>query len=182
MLQRLSAWLVFRVMGWTAEVTQPIHDRAVLCVAPHTSNLDFFIGLLYYWAIGRRARFLMKKDWFFWPLGHLLRALGGVPVYRDATHSLTDQLAEMAVREPHFELAVTPEGTRSPRTEWKQGFYYIAQKAGIPILLYGLDYGRKRIVCTKTIHADRCTADEAMAEAKAYFAAFEAKYPEKFAY
>ncbi|MDO4715575.1 MAG: 1-acyl-sn-glycerol-3-phosphate acyltransferase [Bacteroidales bacterium] len=182
MLQRLSHWLLFRVMGWRAEVTQPMHDKAILCVAPHTSNQDFFVGILYYWSIGRRARFLMKKDWFFWPLGGVLRALGGVPVYRDAKHNLTDQLAAMAASETHFELAITPEGSRSPRTEWKQGFYYVARKAGIPILLYGLDYGQKRIVCAKTLYAEHYTVEQAMAEVKAYFAPFVAKYPEKFVY
>lgn len=182
MRQRFCHWLLYRVMGWTAEVDQPFHAKAILCVAPHTSNLDFIIGLLYYWGIGRKPRFLMKKDWFFWPLGLFLRRIGGVPVYREAQHSLTDQLAEMAEREASFELAITPEGTRSARATWKWGFYYVAQKASIPILLYGLDYGRKRIVCTKTVDAQTLTADEAMAEVKAYFKQFEAKYPEKFAY
>lgn len=182
MLQRLSHWLLFHVLGWTAQVDQPLHAKAILCVAPHTSNMDFFVGKLYYWAIGRQAHFLMKKDWFFWPLGVLLRAMGGVPVYRDAKHSLTDDLAAMAERKAEFELAITPEGTRSARTEWKLGFYYVAQKANIPILLYAFDYKRKCIVCQKTIYPDRCTAEEAMAEAKAYFKQFTAKYPEKFAY
>ena len=36
-------------------------------------------------------------------------------------------------------------------SEWKHGFYYIALGAKIPILLYGIDYEKKEIVCTRTI-------------------------------
>ena len=182
MLQCLSRFLLFKVMGWKVDVSVPHEDKCILCVAPHTSNMDFLIGKLYYWAIGRNANFLMKKEWFFWPLGSLLRAMGGIPVYRDANHSLTDQLAEKAAVADRFELAVTPEGTRSPRTEWKKGFYFIAQKARIPIMLYAIDYGKKCIVCHKSIRTDEMTADEAMTFIKDYFKDFTPKHPEKFVY
>ena len=64
---------------------------------------------------------------------------------------MTDNLAETAMREKVFHLTITPEGTRSLNTEWKKGFYYIALKAQLPILLYGVDYEKRIICCTKTI-------------------------------
>ena len=69
-------------MGWKVEVTVPDYPKCIICVAPHTSNLDFIIGELAYWSVGRRAGFLMKSTWFFFPLGLLLKALGGIPVKR----------------------------------------------------------------------------------------------------
>ena len=36
-----------------------------------------------------------------------------------------------------------PEGTRSNTRYWKTGFYYIAQGAGVPIVLAFLDYEKK---------------------------------------
>ncbi len=93
----------------------------------------------------------MKKEWFFWPLGSLLRRIGGIPVYRSKKVSLTDQLAQMAQEREHFVLAVTPEGTRSRVETWKRGFYYIALKAQIPIQLYAIDARSKRIICTEEI-------------------------------
>ncbi len=181
MTKRICKFLLFKCMGWQAQVDVPFYDKCILCVAPHTSNMDFLIGKLYYGALGRNARFLMKKEWFFFPLGLLLKHIGGIPVYRDANHSLTDQLAEWAQRETSFELAITPEGTRSARSEWKKGFYFVAQKANIPVMLYGLDYKQKRIVCTKVLDVSTMTAEEAVAEAKAYFSGFTGKHPEKFA-
>lgn len=64
---------------------------------------------------------------------------------------MTEQLAEVAKNSDHFCLTITPEGTRSLSPNWKNGFYYIALNAKIPILLYGVDY-TKVIQCTRTIY------------------------------
>lgn len=137
--------------GWTAEVSVPMRDKCIICVAPHTSNWDFILGELYYTSQGRRAGFLMKKEWFFWPLGPIFRNMGGIPVVRSKKTSLTQQLAAIAKESEYFNLAVTPEGTRKKVTTWKRGFYYIALGAQIPIHLYALDGKHKRIVCTKEL-------------------------------
>ena len=92
---------------------------------------------------------------------------------------MTDNLAETAKKLPAFKLCITPEGTRSLNPEWKKGFYFIAQKANIPILLYGVDYERKLIQCTKTIIPNG-NVDEQMREIKLYFKSFKGKHPENF--
>lgn len=143
--------LLYKRMGWTLDVTTELPDKCIFCVAPHTSNWDFIMGELYIRSIGKTANFLMKREWFFWPLGILLRRIGGVPVERSHKTKLTDQLAERAAREDTFRLAVTPEGTRSRVTTWKRGFYFIALKAKLPIMLYSIDYKRKRIVCHESL-------------------------------
>ena len=40
-------------------------------------------------------------------------------------------------------MVFTPEGTRSYNADWKKGFYYIAQKAKVPIYLGYMDYEKK---------------------------------------
>lgn len=180
LLQSICRTILFRWMGWTTEVTEPTPQKCIICVAPHTSNQDFFIGELYYTAIGLTSNFLMKKEWFFWPFGSLFRSLGGIPVERSRHTSLTDQLAERAMNSAHFSLAVTPEGTRKKVTQWKRGFYFIALKANLPILLYGIDYASKRIVCTKTLKpSGNVEAD--MREIMNYYKDFQGKHPERFA-
>ena len=167
-------------MGWKENVTVPRHDKCIICVAPHTSNWDFIIAELYYWSLGRTAGFLMKKEWFFWPLGYFFRSLGGVPVIRSKKTSLTDQLAEKAKLAKKFELAITPEGTRSLATTWKRGFYFIALKANLPIMLYAVDYKKKLISCTKTLIPSG-NVDADMKIIMAYYRHCEGKYPNKFA-
>lgn len=172
--------LIFRKMGWQVEMTVPYRDKCIICVAPHTSNWDFIIAELYYHSIGRTAGFLMKKEWFFWPMGVLFRSMGGIPVERSRHVSLTDRVAEAAIKAERFELAVTPEGTRSLVTKWKRGFYFIALKAGLPIQLYAIDYKNKRIVCTKElVSSGDVEAD--MRLIMDYYRPYEGKYPGKFA-
>ena len=179
MWKSFCRWLLYKRMGWTAEVTEAHPDKCIICLAPHTSNWDFLIGQLYSKSTGLKSNFLMKKEWFFWPLGPIFRRMGGIPVWRSKHTSMTDNLAETAQKLSVFQLCITPEGTRKLNPEWKRGFYYIAQKAGIPILLYGVDYEKKLIRCTKTIIPNG-NIDEQMREIKEYFKDFKGRYPENF--
>lgn len=179
MLQRLCKKILFDWMGFSENVTETLPAKCVIALAPHTSNWDFIIGNLYTMAIGQSNHFLMKKEWFFWPLGILLRHMGGIPVYRSKHTSMTDHLAQEAKDRPSFKLCITPEGTRSLNAEWKKGFYYIALKAQIPVLLYGVDYERKLIQCTKSF-VPTGNIDRELREVKLYFKDFKGKYPEKF--
>lgn len=180
MRQGFSRKILFDWMGWKENVTEAIPEKCILCVAPHTSNWDFVMGELYYWSKGRTSNFLMKKEWFVGPLGSLFRSLGGIPVERSKHTSMTDQLAAKAIEAKHFSLAVTPEGTRSLVTQWKRGFYFIALKAKLPILLFGIDYATKTIVCTRTIIPSG-DVEKDMKEIMDYYAPFKGKHPEKFA-
>jgi 1-acyl-sn-glycerol-3-phosphate acyltransferase len=166
-------------MGWTADVTEDHPDKFIICLAPHTSNWDFILGLLYSRSIGMKINFLMKKEWFFWPLGPIFKSLGGIPVYRQKKTSMTDAMAETAKKADQFRLCITPEGTRSKTAEWKKGFYFIALKAGLPILLYGVDYEKKLISCKKTV-IPIGDVDTDMRDIKLYFKDFKGKKPENF--
>ena len=166
-------------MGWTADITEDHPDKFIICLAPHTSNWDFILGLLYSRSIGMKINFLMKKEWFFWPLGPIFKSLGGIPVYRQKKTSMTDAMAETAKKADQFRLCITPEGTRSKTAEWKKGFYFIALKAGLPILLYGVDYEKKLISCKKTV-IPIGDVDTDMRDIKLYFKDFKGKKPENF--
>jgi 1-acyl-sn-glycerol-3-phosphate acyltransferase len=154
-------------------------DKYIICLAPHTSNWDFIIGHLYSGANGIKSNFLMKKEWFFWPLGPIFKRVGGIPVWRSKHNSMTENLAQAAIDAKEFHLCITPEGTRSANPDWKKGFYYIALNAQIPILLYGLAYKRKLIECTKSIIPNGDIENQ-MREIKIYFKDFKGKKPEKF--
>ena len=171
---------ILRAAGWRVEVSTPDYPRCVICVAPHTSNWDFILGELAYGAIGRRAGFLMKKAWFFFPLNLLLRAMGGVPVERSAASSLTDVLADRFARSPRLAIAVTPEGTRKANPDWKRGFYYIALKAQVPIVLAYIDYKEKCIGMTRSLFPSG-DVEKDMAEIKDYYRHRHARYPRNFA-
>ena len=179
MLQNICHWILYKHLGWKKEVTVDVPGKYIICLAPHTSNWDLFLGQLYAHAEGMKCNFLMKKEWFFWPLGPIFRKMGGIPVWRSKHTSMTDNLAAEAKKRDRFVLCITPEGTRSLNPDWKKGFYFIAQKADIPILLYGIDYQRRLIQCTRQIIPSG-DVDKDMRDIKLYFKDFKGKKPEKF--
>lgn len=179
MLQEFCKWILYNKLGWKKNVTVKHNDKFIICLAPHTSNIDFIIGQLYMRAENMKINFLMKKEWFFWPLGILFKKIGGIPVWRNKHTNMTDILSDIAKRENTFRLCITPEGTRSLNPNWKKGFYYIATKAQIPILLYGIDYEKKLIQCTKSFIPNG-DIDKDMAEIKEYFKKFKGRHPNLF--
>ena len=135
MKKAIYSFIYYRLLGWKTNVTVPNYDKCVICAAPHTTNLDLFIGKLFYGAIGRKTSFMMKKEWFFPPLGSLMPSMGGVPVSRDRRTDMVSHLVEIFKSRKRFSIAITPEATRKANADWKKGFYYIARDAEVPILL-----------------------------------------------
>lgn len=177
--QRLFGFLYFKVLGWKTDVTVPDMEKCIICSAPHTSNWDLFIGKLFIGAIGRQSGFLMKSDWFFWPLGPIFRWMGGIPVIRTRHTSMTQQIIEVAKQSPRFVLCITPEGTRSANPDWKKGFWYIAKGSGLPIVLTAVDYEKKTIYMNRIVQPSENVEND-IREIKLYYKDFKGKHPEKF--
>jgi 1-acyl-sn-glycerol-3-phosphate acyltransferase len=178
-MRRYLSRTIYKTIGWRHNMTVDIPDKCVICVAPHTSNWDFILGKLFYTSIGKTASFLMKDSWFFFPVGQLLKSIGGVPVNRKQTDGLREQLAEEFKRRKCFQLAITPEGTRKLNPVWKKGFYHIASMAEVPIVLIYMDYGKKEI---GTIGVFYPTGNEEMdiRQIKLQYKTIKACHPEKF--
>lgn len=173
---------ILRLLGWKLTVTVPDYPKCIICVAPHTSNWDFILGKLAYAAVGRRAGFLMKEDWFFWPLGPIFRAIGGIPVprsSREGRESLTASVIRRFKESARLHLAITPEGTRSLTRRWHTGFLRIAYGADVPVVLGVLDFGKKEINIeyTMTLTGD---VDKDLRAVKDFYSGATGKYPEKF--
>lgn len=167
-------------LGWAIKIEiDQIPDKCVICVAPHTSNWDFILGKLVYWSLDKQACFLIKKQWTVFPFSLFMKPMGAIPVDRSKKTSVTDQVVEMFRANKTFQVAVTPEGTRKANPNWKKGFYYIAKDAKVPIVLAGMDYGKKLMVFGKIIiPSDNLQQD--MLEIKRFYEGYQAKNPEGF--
>ena len=136
--------LYLKLIGWkTGSILSPSVNKCVLVGAPHTSNMDFPIALATLYASGVRVRFLAKKSLFKFPLGILMRVMGGIAVDRSKHSNMVDMMVDMFDSRSSLVLLIPAEGTRSYVKEWKSGFYYTALGAKVPIVLGYLDYGRK---------------------------------------
>ena len=106
--------------------------------------------------------------------------MGGVPVDRDRKTDLVDQIAQQFKIRKRFSVAITPEATRKRNPNWKMGFYYIALKAEVPIVLAYLDYKKKEIGLTEIFYP---TGDEQtdMKKIKEFYRNKNGRFPERFA-
>lgn len=144
MLQRFARFLLW-ISGWEAIGECPEEAKAVLIAAPHTSNWDGFWALTYKVAVGLDVHFFAKHSLFWFPLGTVLRALGGIPLNRSRAESSVAQAVTMFKAEDQFYFALAPEGTRALKPAWKTGFHRIASAAEVPVYFGVLDYGQRRI-------------------------------------
>ena len=136
--------MILGLFGWKVEGTLPPSvKKCVVVMAPHTSNWDFIIGWLGYSTLGLKSRYLIKKEAFRFPLGPLVRKLGGIPVDRKRSNHALLEISLLIRQSEEMILTVTPEGTRSLNRHWKRGFYYLASQADVPIALGFLDYKKR---------------------------------------
>ncbi len=148
MLQRLCRFIL-KLAGWHIDIRLPKEKRYVLIGYPHTSNQDFMLAMLVKGALGVRFRFVAKHTLFWWPLGVLMRALGGIAVDRRVSTGFITQLVALYQQAKSSDaeciIGMMPEGTRSYRSEWKSGFYYLAVQADVPVVPAYLDFSTKTI-------------------------------------
>jgi len=138
--------LCFRTCGWKIKGDVPRDlTKFIIAAAPHSSNLDFLIGLAVRSILRFKSNFLGKEELFRPPFGWLFRKLGGFPVDRSGRHGLVEQVAAICRNNERFVLAIAPEGTRKMVNQWKSGFYHIACAAEIPIVFCSIDYPTRTV-------------------------------------
>ena len=186
-------WIIIvKLLGWRLILpekgTRPEMERCVFVVAPHTSSFDFIIGATYLWSCCTNGRVFIKKEYFWGPLGWLLRKLGGISVDRgNAKNHMVESMVEEFAKGKPFSLAITPEGTRKPVKRWHRGFWEIACRAKVPIVPTYIDFGKKEIGAFDTIwpesdwkEEDRLKEKEIIQKVRGLYHASMAKHPENF--
>ena len=171
--------LLLRGSGWRIVGGLPNLPKFVVIVAPHTSNWDFYYAVCAMLALDIRTSWIGKHTLFRWPLGYVMRWLGGTGVHRDKSEGQVKEIVDQMNGREHFVWALSPEGTRRRTDRWKTGFYHVAHGAGVPIVLASLDYARKEIglgpafTPTGALEADLTTIRE-------HYADKRARNPEQF--
>ena len=164
--------------GWKVEVNEPPPARCVIIGAPHTSNWDFLLALLFRFASGLDLRWVGKHTLFRWPFGGLMRAWGGISIDRGKSENFVEQMAATFRASDALLVAIAPEGTRSRAAYWRSGFYYIALGAGVPIVLGYADYDRRAVGLGPTLHpTGDIHADFEVI--RAFYAGIKGKKPER---
>ena len=140
------ARFLFRALGWHFEGKIPDIKKAVVVIAPHTSNIDFLMLVLAKYSVRLGASYMMKKEAFFWPLKKWFIDVGGIPIDRSQPTRIVSQVTKQIRDHEKIWLAITPEGTRKKVQKYKTGFARIAHAANVPIVLIGFNYKRRAII------------------------------------
>lgn len=177
-LARRIARTLLRLIGWRTHVIPPPSSRYVLIGAPHTSNWDFIVVLLLMTAECIPIRMMGKESLFRGPLGVFMRSLGAFPVNRSGKSNLVDQIAEKFDEYEELIIGIAPEGTRNKASHWRTGFYYIALKADVPIVMAYFDYQNKVCGLGPSFHPSGDIQADFMI-IREFYSGILGKYPQK---
>jgi 1-acyl-sn-glycerol-3-phosphate acyltransferase len=183
-MRKFIPWLFhlifFRLGPWKCDMRLPDGLRkAVILAVPHTANRDFPVGVGASYTMTGRYGFLGKKELFDGPFGWVFRAVGGIPVDRSSSHNMVDQVATFMNAQDEFFLVMAPEGTRKRTERWKTGFYQIAKKLKVPIVLGYMDFKEKKVGLERVLYPT-WDEDRDFAEIEAFYGTITACYPEKY--
>ena len=145
------------ITGWKIHKNFPYHlDKCVLIVAPHTSAWDFVVGL----AIRsvrhlEHVKYLGKDSLFKGPFAFIFKSTGGFPVDRFNKHNMVDQVVGL----------------------FNSHENHIAKNAGVPIVMVGLDFGKKEVTFAEPFYTTSNEAED-FKKIISFFAPLQGKIPE----
>lgn len=179
MIRRWLGTLILKLFGWKAVGGMHFPEKCVVLAHPHTSNFDFLIFILARWSVRVRCHWVGKHTLFKPPLGWLMRFLDGVPVNRSGGRDSVSAIAEAIEERDTIALAIAPSGSRSYGEHWRSGFYHIAKKANVPIMMGFVDYKSKTAGLSNfsITLSDDMSAD--MDKIREFYAGMEGRFPEK---
>ncbi len=140
-------YIFTKLMGWeiVGDFKEKEIKKVVMTIVPHTSWHDFYIAIFTRKTLGVMVNFVGKKELFIWPFGYYFKWMGGAPLDRTSGQNKVEAIAEIFKSKEEFRLAMAPEGTRKKVSEWKTGYYYIANLAKVPIMPVSFNYKTKTV-------------------------------------
>ncbi len=162
--------------SWTSINHVPDIRRCVVIAVPHTSNWDFVYIMGAKQVLNLPLSFVAKASLFRWPIGRMMRDMGGIAVDRARTSNFVDAMVAEFARGGDFMLTIAPEGTRGKVRKWKTGFYHIAMGAKVPLVIGVMDYAKKEVGLVKAIWPTGDYAKD-MAEVSAFYRTTTPRHP-----
>ncbi|MFA9389461.1 MAG: 1-acyl-sn-glycerol-3-phosphate acyltransferase [Prolixibacteraceae bacterium] len=169
--------IMLKLSGWKVVTTFPDLQKSVIIFAPHTSYWDGFYGKLFFMQLNIPYKFLSKKEFFRFPLNLFFKLYGSIPVSR--TKEYVDEVVAYLDNSESLHIVLSPEGHMARTDHWKKGFYYMAKKANVPIVVGAMDYKKKELSIKGVIY-DISDINETFLAIGKLYQGVGAKYPEKF--
>jgi len=178
-MRTISGFILTKVLGWKVKGEFPNVDKSITIFAPHTSYYDALYGKLLMNEIGVKHKFLSKKELFFFPMNILMKWYGSIPIRGIIGRNAIYQITKLFEETKSLHIIISPEGTFDKCPKWNKGFYYMATKAEVPIIVAYLDY-QKREVGIKGIIERPENINTVMYQINTMYDDITAKHPENF--
>ena len=175
---KLLSVILMKIVGWKKVGEMPSLEKSVLIFAPHTTYWDGFYGKLFLMQLDMGYKFLSKKEFFRFPLNIFFTLDGSIPVSKDK--EFVEEVVELFKSKRILHIVLSPEGQMARTDHWKKGFYYMANKANVPIVVGYMDYKKKEMGIKGVIY-NTDDVGETMRQICAMYKDVSGKYPEKFA-
>lgn len=169
--------IILKSLGWKIIGEFPDIEKSVIIFAPHTSYWDGFYGKLFAMQMDVNYKFLSKKEFFKFPLNYFFKLYGSIPVSRNKEY--INEIVSLFKENKNLHLILSPEGQLAKTDHWKKGFYYMATKANVPIVVSYIDYSKKEMGIKEVIK-DTSNMKETMKSISNMYKNVKGKYPENF--
>ena len=169
--------IILKSLGWKVIGKFPDIAKSVIIFAPHTSYCDGFYGKLFAMHMDINYRFLSKKEFFKFPLNYFFKLYGSIPVSRNKEY--INEIVSLFGVHGNLHIILSPEGQLPKTDHWKKGFYYMATKANVPIVVSYIDYSKKEMGIKEVIY-DTDNMKETITSINTMYADVKGKYPENF--
>jgi 1-acyl-sn-glycerol-3-phosphate acyltransferase len=176
-MKAICKYILTGIIGWKIKGEFPDIKKSVIIFAPHTSYWDGLYGKLYLMQLGIKYKFLSKKEFFKFPLKYFFIIFGSIPVYENKKY--IDYVVGLFNNSKELHLVLSPEGHLAKVTRWKKGYFYMAVKADVPIVVSYLDYKKKEIGIKGVIY-NSTNIGTVRKEIAELYSDVTAKYPENF--
>ena len=170
---------VLEKLGWEIKGDFPDIKKSIIIFAPHTAHIDALYGKLGITEIGIKYKFLSKKELFFFPMNLVMKKFGSIAVRGVKNQNAIYQVAEILNNSDELHIVISPEGWIKKVSDWNKGFYYIALKAKVPIIVASLDYKKKEMGIKGVIY-DLKDYDSVESQINTWYKDVSGKCPEQF--
>jgi len=166
-------------LGWKITGEFPDIKKSIIIFAPHTAHIDALYGKLGVTELGIKYKFLSKKELFFFPMNLVMKKFGSIAVRGVKNQNAIYQVAELLNNSDELHIIISPEGWIKKVADWNKGFYYMALKAQVPIIVASLDYKKKEMGIKGVIY-DVEEYNSVISQINTMYEGVSGKRPEQF--
>lgn len=170
---------VLEQLGWKIQGDFPEIKKSVTIFAPHTAHIDAIYGKLGFTELGVKYKFLSKKELFFFPMNLVMRKFGSIPVRGVKNVNAIYQVIDMLNKADELHIVVSPEGRIKTAPVWNKGFYHMAVKSNVPIVVAYIDY-KEKAMGVKGVIYDTGDYNSVLKQMNEYYRDVTGKCPEQF--